>query len=77
MEPDAVRTIKLPDGNKLNIKRNDPYGFWTIHFHAGQVPEHLRGQYTSIDIARREVDLYLEKRKTERPVLRRKPVKNA
>lgn len=54
-----IRSYDLGN-NKLNIKRTDPYGFWVISFERGQVPASLKGQYTSIDDARKAVKTYLE-----------------
>lgn len=57
------RLISIDLGNnKINMKRTDPYGFWTIGFDKGQVPEKLRGLYTSAEVARRAVTAYLDEK---------------
>ena len=48
--------------NHIRIKCNDPYGFWTIHYDKGQVPEGLRGQYTSHVNAMNALKPYLVKK---------------
>ena len=59
---DSMRTVELKTGNKLNLKRSDPYGFWTIHYEKGQVPVELQGQFTSDDEAMKAVNVYLSKK---------------
>lgn len=41
----------------------DPYGFWWIGREKGQVPEELKGAYTSPDRAQEAVRVYLNKKK--------------
>lgn len=59
-----VRVLDLGN-NKLYLKYTDPYGFVTINFDKGQVPQHLRGQYTSMDAAKIAALNYLENKKRE------------
>lgn len=47
------------DHNKLILERTDPYGFWVIHYEKGQLPEKLKGSYTSYEEAKKAVTLYL------------------
>ena len=54
-----VRVIELNNGNKINIKRNDPYGFWTVHYEKGQIPKALMGNFTSYELARKQVMSHL------------------
>lgn len=54
-----VRSINLAGGNKINVKREDPFGFWTISWERGQLPDYLKGQYTSFEEARKAVEAYL------------------
>lgn len=56
------RKIEL-DGNTVHIKCEDPYGFWHISIAKGQIPEKLKGAYTSFDQALREVNVWLKDKK--------------
>lgn len=47
------------DNNKLHIRKSDPYGFWTVSYERGQVPESIGGQYTSPMEAEKAVLTYL------------------
>jgi hypothetical protein len=53
-----VKVIEL-DNNKLMMKRTDPYGFISLSFERGQLPESLKGQYTTWESARAAVENYL------------------
>lgn len=53
-----VKVIEL-DNNKLVMKRTDPYGFISLNFERGQLPESLKGQYTTWEAARAAVENYL------------------
>ncbi len=53
------RSMTLENGNKIHIEQFDPYGFWRVHYDKGQVPEKLRGHYTSFDRAMVDVKSYL------------------
>lgn len=53
-----VRTVTIGK-NTLRLNRNDPYGFVTISYEHGSVPEMLKGQYTSFSEASRRVEQYL------------------
>lgn len=53
-----VKVIEL-DNNKLIMKRTDPYGFISLNFERGQLPESLKGQFTTWEAARAAVDNYL------------------
>jgi hypothetical protein len=46
--------------NKLFMKREDPYGFVYINFERGELPEMLKGAYTSFTEAEKKVSLYLK-----------------
>lgn len=54
------RSIDLENGNKINITQTDPFGFWTISYNKGQLPDHMRGQYTSYHQAELAVQQYLQ-----------------
>lgn len=56
-----VRFIEIGK-NKLFMKREDPYGFISINYERGDVPEELKGTYTSFDEARKRIQRYLEKK---------------
>ncbi len=56
------RKIEI-ENNTVHIKCEDPYGFWYISLSKGQVPEKLKGAYTSFDQALREVNFWLKHKK--------------
>lgn len=56
------RSIEV-DGNKLNITRRDPFGWWYISWDKGQLPERLTGAYTSFELAYKEAENYLKQKK--------------
>jgi hypothetical protein len=51
--------------NILHAKRQDPYGFWTIHFERGEIPAELKGSFTSFGEAWKRIEIYLEKRQDD------------
>lgn len=53
-----VKVVEL-DNNKLIMKRTDPYGFIALSFERGQLPESLKGHYTTWEQARAAVENYL------------------
>ncbi len=53
------RIYKLENGNKIHIKATDPYGFWYINLDKGQLPEKLKGAYTTLEMARKDIERYL------------------
>jgi hypothetical protein len=54
-----TRTLTLQGGNAINITSTDPFGFWYISWERGQLPEYLRGAYTSASEAEKAVNVYL------------------
>lgn len=61
-----VRVYDLGN-NKIRMTRTDPYGFVEISYERGQIPEHLKGNYTSFEEARRAVDAYLIDKAKDQP----------
>ena len=59
------RVMTLDNGAKLIFERKDPYGFWSIHYEKGQVPEDLQGHYTTFDLAQKDVARYLARKDKE------------
>jgi hypothetical protein len=56
----------IPVGkNILHAKRQDPYGFWTIHFERGEIPAELKGTFTSFPEAWKKIAVYLSKRQDD------------
>lgn len=53
-----VRSFDLGN-NKIRMTREDPYGFVSISYERGQIPESLKGAYTSFEEARKAVESYL------------------
>jgi hypothetical protein len=52
------RSYTLKNGNKVNISKTDPYGFWEVHMEKGQLPDKLKGQYTTPMEAEKAVTSY-------------------
>lgn len=65
----SKREIVLDNGNKYHIQQDpaDPYGFWRVHMDKGQVPDHLKGAYTTYPLAKQAVELYVKN--TQRKVI--------
>lgn len=61
---DNVRVLDLGN-NKIYFKYTDPYGFIQVNFDKGQMPENLRGSFTSLDTAKIAVENYLANKKRD------------
>lgn len=57
-----LRTIDIGN-NTVSIICEDPYGFWRVKLTKGNLPEKLKGSYTSFDMALRDVNLWLKDKK--------------
>lgn len=57
------RVIEVSDGPSFILYMQDPYGFWKIRRERGQVPEHMQGEYTTVQMAREAVQTYVTNRK--------------
>jgi hypothetical protein len=56
----------IPVGkNILHARREDPYGFWTLHFERGELPSELKGTFTSFEEAWKVMAPYLTKKSVE------------
>lgn len=53
------RVLTLDNGNELRVIREDPFGFWYISYTKGNIPETLKGAYTSFDEAKKAIDSYI------------------
>jgi hypothetical protein len=53
------REIKVPNGASFLLKQSDPHGFWRVHRERGQIPEHLKGEYTNLKMATEAVEAYV------------------
>jgi len=60
-----VRYIELANGNKLNLKRADPFGFWYVSFEKGQVPAVLKSAFTTVEEAMKQIEIYLKAKNHE------------
>jgi len=59
-DTDLMRHRKLIlKNNVIHFKQDGQYGLWTVNFDKGQVPERLKGQYTSPQLALDAVNVYL------------------
>lgn len=65
LQIDNVRVLDLGN-NKIYFKYTDPYGFIQVNFDKGQMPENLRGSYTSLDAAKTAVENYLLNKKRDK-----------
>jgi hypothetical protein len=45
--------------NKIIARRTDPFGFWSLAFERGALPEWLQGSYTSYDQAFLDIQKYI------------------
>lgn len=61
----SVREVPLDNGNTLFLKRTNPYGFFVFSLGKGQLPEWMRGTYTSLIEAQKAMKQYLELKKFE------------
>lgn len=64
---DRKRVIDLGN-NKIILKQTDPFGLIYINFERGQMPDELKGSFTSFEYAKRAVEIYLNKKKRGRVV---------
>lgn len=55
----SVQTVDLKN-NRAFIKKDGPYGFWTISLERGQLPECLKGSYTSDHLAKKDLVKYMK-----------------
>lgn len=55
-----VREVELKTGNKIILKREDPFGFWYFHYERGPVPKQLQGAYTTVSLAERTLTHFIE-----------------
>jgi hypothetical protein len=51
--------------NKIHIKCEDPFGFWYITFERGGPPKEMRGAYTTLGNALKDINKYLNKKNKE------------
>lgn len=51
------RTMDLGN-NVVHIKKQGPYGFWFVSLEKGNLPDRLKGSYTSFLEAEKAVGLY-------------------
>lgn len=56
------RKVEL-ENNTVHIRCEDPHGFWYVSLEKGQVPDFLKGAYTSFDQALRDVNIWLKNKK--------------
>jgi hypothetical protein len=61
---DRVRFVEVGN-NKLFMKRVDPYGFVYVNYERGELPQELKGAYTSFEAARTGIQKYLAKKDRE------------
>ena len=55
-----VREVELKTGNKIILKREDPFGFWYFHYERGPVPKQLTGAFTTVTLAERALTHFIE-----------------
>jgi len=56
-----IRSIPVGK-NILHAKRQDPYGFWTIHYERGPVPAELQGTFTSFSECWKKIEPFLSRK---------------
>lgn len=52
------KVFELDNGTKINATQKDPYGFWTLSYSRGPIPDMLKGQYTTFEYAKVAVKDY-------------------
>jgi len=78
VRPSNVRVIELENGNKLNMTRNDPYGFITFSLERGQLPDNLKdASFTEWHIAEVAAKKYILERQSVVAEIKEKPTKKA
>lgn len=58
-----IRAIPLPNGNTMYAKRDEQFGFWRFNLDKGQIPQWLKGSYTSLSDAQKAIDKYMNELK--------------
>lgn len=56
------REIDLDNGNKLFIRRTEPFGFFQFSLAKGNLPDWIKGNYTTMTQAEKAMDKYLRER---------------
>lgn len=54
------RMVELKTGNKVFLRREDPFGFWYFSYERGKVPADLQGAFTTVSLAERALTHYTE-----------------
>lgn len=60
----SVRIFQL-DNNKVIVEKDHQYGFWSIKFEKGRMPDKLTGMYTSFSEAEKAVKSWLDMKNKE------------
>mgnify|MGYP003349094861 CR=1 FL=1 len=55
----SVREVPLKNGNILRAYRTDPYGFICFKLDKGQLPDWMKGSYTSYSEAQKAIQQYM------------------
>lgn len=54
-----ARRIHMDNGNIVHIKCEDPYGFWMVSLEKGNLPDKLKGAWTTFQQALAAVNQWL------------------
>lgn len=57
---DTNRVIVVNSGERVTVRKDNQYGFWTLHLEKGQLPARYRGKYTSYSDAKKDLVIYLQ-----------------
>lgn len=60
--PLKVETVSKGELSIDIVRKDDPYRMLQFQLNKGTLPERYQGNYTSIDVARREALIFLEER---------------
>ena len=58
-----LREIQLTTGNKIKIRRTDPFGLWHFEYQKGPIPKELEGHFTKVSYAIKTLEAFFENSK--------------
>lgn len=65
-ESEVHKVYRLSSGGEVHFRCQPPYGFWTVAWGRGEIPEVLSGKYVSLRTAMQAVSNYLSTRQKKK-----------